>query len=72
MHVTGSQDIVLAQGNGWKATELRYAGANGTAPLAMTLILPDNMRAFERQLSTGQLERGPGRDQGRETSGSPS
>jgi serpin B len=55
MHVTGSQDIVLAQGNGWKATELRYAGANSTSPLAMTLILPDNMRSFERQLTTGRL-----------------
>ncbi len=55
MHRMGGQDIVLAQGNGWKATELRYAGADGTAPLAMTLILPDDMRAFERQLSTGKL-----------------
>ena len=52
----GSQDIVLAQGNGWKATELRYAGADATAPLAMTLILPDDMRTFERQLSTGKLD----------------
>ncbi len=71
MHVTGGQDIVLAQGNGWKATELRYAGDNGTSPLAMTLILPDDMRSFERQLSTGRLNQVQAAITA-ETSGSPS
>ena len=45
-----------ATGNGWKATELKYAGADGSQPLAMTLILPDNLAAFERGLSAGQLD----------------
>ncbi len=55
MHLTGQQDVVLARGAGWQATELRYAGANGSTPLAMTLILPDNLPAFEASLTSGRL-----------------
>ena len=55
MHLTGQQDVVLAHGPGWQATELRYAGPNGSTPLAMTLILPDNLPAFEASLTNGKL-----------------
>jgi serpin B len=56
MNQRGEQDIVLAKGSGWKATELRYAGAmDGSRPLAMTLILPDDLRAFERSLTPEAL-----------------
>jgi serpin B len=56
MNQRGEQDIVLAKGSGWKATELRYAGAmDGSRPLAMTLILPDDLRAFERSLTPATL-----------------
>ena len=52
----GGQDIPLATGSGWKATELRYLGADGDSrPLAMTLILPDDIAAFERSLSPSVL-----------------
>ena len=46
-----------ARGNGWQATELRYRGADGTTPLAMTLILPDDLPSFESKLSATQLSR---------------
>ena len=53
----GDQDIVIAKGNGWRATDLRYAGAGGTRPLEMTLILPDDMHAFEKGLASDTLAR---------------
>jgi serpin B len=55
MHLVGEQDIVLARGAGWQATELPYVGAGGTTPLAMTLILPDNLKAFEASMTTTTL-----------------
>jgi serpin B len=48
---TGDQDMVLATGDGWRATELRYRGAEDKSPLAITLVMPDDLRAFERSLS---------------------
>ena len=62
MWVMGEQDIPFARGTGWQATELRYRGAfdpeTGYAkPLAMTLILPDDLAAFEKTLTGAQLER---------------
>jgi serpin B len=51
MQVTGEQDIPLASGDGWKATELRYLGPDGTTPLAMTLVMPDDLDAFEGSLT---------------------
>jgi serpin B len=51
MQVTGEQDIPLASGDGWKATELRYLGPDGTTPLAMTVVLPDDLDAFEGSLT---------------------
>jgi serpin B len=55
MHLVGQQDVVLAHGTGWQATELRYLGADGTTPLAMTLIRPDNLPAFESSITTASL-----------------
>jgi serpin B len=55
MYQAGGQDAPLATGKGWRATELRYAGPDGSTPLAMTLILPDDMKAFERLLSPALL-----------------
>jgi serpin B len=49
--------LPYARGNGWQATELRYRGADWTTPLAMTLILPDDLTSFESKLSATQLSR---------------
>jgi serpin B len=50
------QIVPYATGDGWKATELRYLGAGGSTPLAMTLVLPDDLTNFERQLTTAKLQ----------------
>jgi serpin B len=55
MSLLGEQTVPYASGSGWKATELRYLGANGTTPLAMTLILPSNLASFERSLTAARL-----------------
>ena len=55
MELYGDQDVALATGSGWKATELRYAGPDDTTPLAMTLIMPDDLAAFEKGLSSTTL-----------------
>jgi serpin B len=51
--------IPYAHGSGWQAVELRYKGGAGygNAPLAMTLVLPDDLAAFEKSLNAAQLER---------------
>jgi serpin B len=46
-----------AHGTGWQATEVLYRGPQQTAPLAMTLILPDDLPAFEDGLTAAQLGR---------------
>jgi serpin (serine protease inhibitor) len=56
MTVQGQQDIPLATGSGWRATELRYVGAEGSTPLAMTLIVPDDLSAFEGRFSASTLD----------------
>jgi len=62
MTLLGDQSIPFAQGNGWKATELMYAGSPGgygyagPSSLAMTLILPDDLTRFEKHLSTATLK----------------
>lgn len=56
MHRSGGQEIPYAKGNGWQASELRYKGPD-SAPLAMTLIVPDDLQAFEASLTEGQLGR---------------
>jgi serpin B len=52
-----SDRIPYARGEGWQAADLRYRHADGTSPLAMTLILPDDLAAFEARLSADQLAR---------------
>jgi serpin B len=52
----GTRPIPHAQGNGWRAVELMYQGPRST-PLAMTLIVPDDLAAFEDRLTTSQLTR---------------
>jgi serpin B len=54
MRQYGEQEIPLATGNGWRATELYYRGASGNA-LSMTLILPDSLKSFEKTLSPSLL-----------------
>jgi serpin B len=55
MTLLGEQDVVLASGAGWQATELRYNSPVEGQPLAMTLILPDDLRAFEAGLTADKL-----------------
>jgi serpin B len=57
MQQFGGQTIPYARGNGWQATELRYRGRDWSTPLAMTLILPDDLPAFESKLTASQLGR---------------
>jgi serpin B len=57
MQQWGGQTIPYARGNGWQATELRYRGADWSTPLAMTLILPDDLSSFESKLTASQLGR---------------
>jgi serpin B len=54
MRMDGGQNVVLARGAGWRATELPYLGEDD-APLAMTLILPDDLGRFEAGLSVDKL-----------------
>jgi len=56
MHAEFYGDTPYATGTGWRATELRYIGPGG-APLAMTLVLPDDLAAFEKSLSPSMLTR---------------
>jgi serpin B len=57
MSVRGEQEIPYARGTGWRATELRYRAPGETTPLAMTLILPDDLAALEQGLTATQLGR---------------
>ena len=54
MRQWGGQNLGLATGAGWKATQLFYASPSGK-PLEMTLILPDNLRTFERSMTADTL-----------------
>jgi serpin B len=51
MHLYGGQTVPYASGSGWQATELRYLGAKGSTPVAMTVILPGDLAQFEDALS---------------------
>ncbi len=57
MHRFGEQEIPYTRGTGWQATELDLNGGEGTAPLAMTFVLPDDLAAFEGRLSAAQIGR---------------
>jgi serpin B len=50
-----SYPIPFATGTGWQAVELRYRAAPDTSPLAMMLILPADLPAFERSLDGALL-----------------
>ncbi|MET0714870.1 MAG: serpin family protein, partial [Mycetocola sp.] len=55
----GAMDPVVpyARGSGWQAAELRYKAAPGSPPLAMTLVLPKDLPAFESKLDGALLSR---------------
>jgi serpin B len=55
MDAWGEQEIPYAKGDGWRGTELRYLGPDAKTPLAMTIIQPTDLAAFERSLTTARL-----------------
>ncbi len=55
MRLFGGQEVPYVKGAGWRATELRYRGPGDTPPLAMTLIMPDDLATFESRLSGAQV-----------------
>ena len=58
-HAFGAMDPVVpyARGSGWQAAELRYKAPPGSPPLAMTLVLPKDLSAFEAKLDGALLSR---------------
>jgi serpin B len=50
-----AQPAPYARGKGWRAVELSYRGADGTYPLAMMLILADDLPSFEADLTAERL-----------------
>ena len=44
-----------ATGDGWKAVELGYRGPTDAVPLAMTIVMPDDLKAFEKSLDAKTL-----------------
>jgi serpin B len=54
MFARGGQSIPLATGDGWRATELRYRSPDDHQ-LAMTIVVPDDLAAFEKGLDAEQL-----------------
>ncbi len=59
MQTVGEQAIPYAMGNGWQAVELRYQGGPGyrDQPLALTLVLPEDLVSFGQRLTASQLAR---------------
>ena len=57
METLGGQTLVLAEGDGWRATQLPYLGANEASPLAMTIVMPDDLEAFESHLTPSAIRR---------------
>ncbi|HEX9093677.1 MAG TPA: serpin family protein, partial [Coriobacteriia bacterium] len=55
MQLVGGQEVPYSRGDGWRATELRYLGQDRSTPLAMTLIMPDDLTSFESTVSAHQL-----------------
>lgn len=47
----------FVKGKGYRAVELAYNGPGESRPLAMTVIMPDDLVAFERSLTADQLQR---------------
>jgi serpin B len=54
MFARGGQSIPLATGDGWRATELRYLSPDDHQ-LAMTIVVPDDLVAFEKGLDADRL-----------------
>ena len=54
---SGAMDPVIpyARGSGWQAVDLRYKAPPGSPPLAMTLVLPKDLPAFESKLDGALL-----------------
>jgi serpin B len=55
METYGEQSIPIASGDGWRATELRYQSPDDH-PLAMTIVVPENLASFEKALDGDRLE----------------
>lgn len=55
MALLGDQEVPYVRGGGWQATELRYRGRDHSRPLAMMLIRPDDLAAFEAALTAQQV-----------------
>jgi serine protease inhibitor len=53
----GGQVLPYARGKDWQATELRYLGPDPSHQLAMLLVLPDDLKAFEASLTDKKLGR---------------
>ena len=53
----GFRDIPYATGKGWQATELRYLSPEGAPQLAMLLVMPEDLPAFEATLTDAKLDR---------------
>jgi serpin B len=51
----GGTELPYATGNGWQATELLYLGPPNAPRLAMLLVRPDDLRAFETGLTAEKL-----------------
>ena len=49
--------IPYARGSGWRAVDLRYKSPPGASPLAMIVVLPEDLQAFESKLDGDLLER---------------
>ena len=56
MRLRGEQEVPYVRGDGWRATELRYRGRDGTYPLAMDLIMPTDLEAFEEEVTFATTE----------------
>jgi serpin B len=57
MEAWGEQEIPIVKGDGWRATELRYIGPDARTPLAMTIVQPADLAAFEKGLTPTTLGR---------------
>jgi serpin B len=47
--------LPVAHGTGWRATELRYLAPEGGSALSLTVVMPDDIDAFERSLTPSVL-----------------
>jgi serpin B len=55
MEAWGEQEIPFVKGDGWRGTELRYLGPDAKTPLAMTIVQPTDLAAFEKSLTPARL-----------------